>query len=193
MVEITDPEQLLTSAEVARMLQVDATSVINWSKKGYLAYYRTPGGHRRIRAADVVEFARARGMPVPMSLDGISQQRVVVAEGDAKQNTQWKKAFEAQRRVSAVYVQSNGAALVELGVFKPHLLILDNALDGLATAELIKKKTEYRTLRIVLVCDRLVPEVQRRATLLGVECITRPDTVGMAKVTENVAAQSLAS
>jgi excisionase family DNA binding protein len=188
MVEITDPEQLLTSAEVARMLQVDATSVINWSKKGYLNYYRTPGGHRRIRAADVVEFARQRGMPVPMSLDGISQQRVIVAETDAKQGAQWKKAFESQRRVVAVYVQSTAAALVELGTFKPHLLILDNALDGLATAELIKKKTEYRALRIVLVCDRLVPEIQRRATLLGVECIARPDSVAMAKVTENVAA-----
>lgn len=175
MAEISDPERLLTSAEVARLLQVDATSVINWSKKGYLAYYRTPGGHRRIRAADVVDFAQKRGMPVPLLLEPLSSLRVVVAEGDTRQVSTWKKAFEMQgKRVNAVYVQSCVAAAVELGTFRPHAVVLDQNLDGFAAAEQIKKKQEYADLRVVVVGDKFTSDVQKKAAALGIECMTRP-------------------
>src|SRR3954468_5252378 len=94
-----ETETLLTSAEVARLLQVDATSIINWSKKGYLQYYRTPGGHRRIRASDVVSFLKQRGMPIPPPLTGIDEKRILVVEPDAKELKNARRLLEPYAHV----------------------------------------------------------------------------------------------
>jgi excisionase family DNA binding protein len=61
-------EKLLTSHEVAKLLQVNASSVVKWTKDGILPTYRTPGGHRRVLVSDLREFVVKRGMYVPMAL-----------------------------------------------------------------------------------------------------------------------------
>jgi excisionase family DNA binding protein len=58
-------EALLTPAEVASMFRVDPKTVTRWANTGRLASIRTLGGHRRFRAADVLD---ALG-PVPWQKD----------------------------------------------------------------------------------------------------------------------------
>jgi excisionase family DNA binding protein len=47
------PAELLTPAEVGRMLRVDPKTVSRWAQAGKIRATRTPGGHRRIYRADV--------------------------------------------------------------------------------------------------------------------------------------------
>lgn len=55
---MTDPaERDLSTADVARMLRVSASTISNWADAGKLAHYRTAGGYRRFREADVDTFA----------------------------------------------------------------------------------------------------------------------------------------
>lgn len=61
----------LTTHDVAKLLQVDATTVINWIKADRITAYRLPGGHRRIVARDVVIFIKAYKLPVPAALAGV--------------------------------------------------------------------------------------------------------------------------
>jgi len=49
----SDPDRLLTPAEVAAMFRVDPKTVTRWAKAGKLASIRTLGGHRRYRASEV--------------------------------------------------------------------------------------------------------------------------------------------
>jgi excisionase family DNA binding protein len=49
----SDPEALLTPAEVAAMFRVDPKTVTRWAKAGKLSSIRTLGGHRRYRASEV--------------------------------------------------------------------------------------------------------------------------------------------
>lgn len=51
---------LMTPGEVASILHVDANTVARWSDKGRFRSVRTPGGHRRYFAADVLDLARRR-------------------------------------------------------------------------------------------------------------------------------------
>ncbi len=44
----------LTTHDIARMLQVDASTITKWIDKNLLLAYRTPGGHRRVRTSDLV-------------------------------------------------------------------------------------------------------------------------------------------
>lgn len=59
-----DPEKLLTSHEVAGLLQVNPTSVNKWAFDSLLHAYRTPGGHRRFKIGDVLAFAERHSMCV---------------------------------------------------------------------------------------------------------------------------------
>lgn len=51
---------LMTPAEVAGILHVDANTLARWSKVGKLTAVRTPGGHRRYLRAEVLNLARPR-------------------------------------------------------------------------------------------------------------------------------------
>ncbi len=49
-------EILFTTMDVARMLQVDKSTVKRWTDEGKLKCFRTPGGHRKFRAEDLYQF-----------------------------------------------------------------------------------------------------------------------------------------
>ena len=46
-------DDLLTTGEAARLLQVSIDSVKRWGDRGRLPMLRTPTGHRRFRRSDV--------------------------------------------------------------------------------------------------------------------------------------------
>jgi excisionase family DNA binding protein len=50
-----EPEHLLTPNEVAAIFRVDPKTVGRWALAGKLASFKTVGGHRRFREADVQE------------------------------------------------------------------------------------------------------------------------------------------
>ena len=49
----SEPEVLLTPAEVAKFFRVDPKTVTRWAKAGKLTAIRTLGGHRRYRQSEV--------------------------------------------------------------------------------------------------------------------------------------------
>lgn len=57
---MTAPDShLMTAAEVAKAFAVDARTVARWDKDGKLkAAFRTVGGHRRYRRADIEAIMR---------------------------------------------------------------------------------------------------------------------------------------
>jgi excisionase family DNA binding protein len=56
-------ERLMTPAEVAAVLHVDANTLARWSDAGKLTAIRTPGGHRRYLASEVVRIIRRNARP----------------------------------------------------------------------------------------------------------------------------------
>lgn len=52
-IKASEPDVLLTPAEVAEMFGVDPKTVTRWAKAGKLGSVRTLGGHRRYRAPEV--------------------------------------------------------------------------------------------------------------------------------------------
>ena len=54
-----DEGGLMAPAEVAALFHVDPNTVARWSERGKLRALRTPGGHRRYYAHEVLRLARA--------------------------------------------------------------------------------------------------------------------------------------
>src|ERR1700716_1347801 len=61
-------DNLLTTHDISQLVQVDPSTVSKWIDKGILMAFRTPGGHRRVRSADLRNFLIAHQMPVPAEL-----------------------------------------------------------------------------------------------------------------------------
>jgi len=48
-------EDVLRMSEIAEIIRVDSKTVTRWCTQGKLAFFRTPGGHRRVRKEDFVK------------------------------------------------------------------------------------------------------------------------------------------
>ena len=55
-------DELLTTGEAGNRLRVGRATIVRWCEAGKLTSIRTPGGHRRVRAAEIN--AIKRGEPV---------------------------------------------------------------------------------------------------------------------------------
>lgn len=60
---------VFTTGEVANLLHIHQTTVIDWAKKDLVKNYKTPGGHRRILKESLLSFLHAHNMPLPAELE----------------------------------------------------------------------------------------------------------------------------
>ena len=51
-------KEYYSTVEAAEICSVTRFSIINWANKGILKSSKTPGGHRRIHRADLIEFIK---------------------------------------------------------------------------------------------------------------------------------------
>jgi excisionase family DNA binding protein len=58
---VDDLPEMLTPGELARLLHVDAKTLSRWCRMGRLTADITPGGHRRIPLAAVLDLRRGMG------------------------------------------------------------------------------------------------------------------------------------
>jgi excisionase family DNA binding protein len=109
-----------SSFQIAKMLGVSRQAVNQWIDKGFIASYRTPGGHRRVMLEGLVTFLNARKMPLPEELEGYA-----VAPS----------SLAAMAEVAIVDEDRGRAAAVEQALLKlapkTRLRAFDNLVDGL--------------------------------------------------------------
>lgn len=68
-------KSVFTTGEIANLLHIHQTTVIDWVDKGILSSYKTPGGHRRISRDNLMSFLDEHNMPVPNVLTKTSSNR----------------------------------------------------------------------------------------------------------------------
>jgi excisionase family DNA binding protein len=111
-------EHLLTSHEVGDLLQVNPSSVKKWVNEGRIAAFRTPGGHRRIRVADLVDFLHRHAMPIPGKLAGVSKRKLLIVDDDLMHLRAIERRLKPYRaRLQMELVQNGIDALVMVGSF----------------------------------------------------------------------------
>ncbi len=86
----------------AEILGVHPATVRNWADKGDLPSRRTPGGHRRFRKADLMNYAETQGELQPLEVqviiqNALGQARMQVSGGDLSQQTWYAGMSEATR------------------------------------------------------------------------------------------------
>ncbi len=166
-----DSERLLTSHEVGALLQVNPSSVNKWVKEGRISAFRTPGGHRRIRARDLVEFLDSHHMPVPARLQAASRRRLIVVDADPSSLKSLERALKTHADRVQLLPAANGIdALVQVGLFRPHLIVLDASMDEFDAIEVcrrIKANAETRAIVVVLASGNVTNSLENKASQAG--------------------------
>ena len=73
-------EDTLTVFTASKYCNVSSKTIINWVEAGHIKAYKTVGGHRRIKKADLESFMKNQGIPVPGVKDDSGRKKILVVE-----------------------------------------------------------------------------------------------------------------
>ncbi|HAM36423.1 MAG TPA: histidine kinase [Elusimicrobia bacterium] len=171
---IINSEKPFTTFEVAKICGVFHTTVINWVNKGKLKARYTPGGHRRILLADLVDFMRKFDMPIP---DDLTQRnkRVLVVEDDLNVQRMIVRTLRAMPEPQMDIHSCAGGleALMSIGKEAPDLLILDIRIpqvNGLEVCRLLRSNEQTRPIKIIAISGNLLSDDEMRFLGLHTDC-----------------------
>ena len=172
-------DQLLTSSEVAELLQVNPSSIKKWVDDGLLVAFRTPGGHRRIRASDLVTFLVQHNMPIPTDLQDAAKKRLLVVDDETEQLRAISRSLKRFADRIEVQTTSNGIdALVLVGSFHPHAVLLDvymPGIDGLEVCRRLKKNPATKDVQVYVVSGAFTASLEQKALEAGaIKCLPKP-------------------
>jgi excisionase family DNA binding protein len=168
----------LSTIDVAKMLGVAVSSVSKWIDDGQLVAGRTPGGHRRIEAEDLIRFVRQQKLHIPPELD-VPAPRVLIVD-DEKPFAKWLTAEIHERLPECDVIQAHDgySAGEVIGLAKPQAVILDlhiPGLDGFEVCRRIKANSQLKHIRVIAVTGDDAPAVRSRILGVGADaCLNKP-------------------
>jgi excisionase family DNA binding protein len=171
-------DQLFTTHDISRLLQVDPSTVSKWIDKGILMAFRTPGGHRRVRSSDLRTFLIAHQMPVPDEL-GSSVIRLLIVDDEKPVLDGLKRAFKPfGNQVDVTTTTSGVEALLLLNEQKPHGMLVDlnmPDLDGFEVCRRIRGRKQLESVKLITMTARHSQELVEQSVKAGaVACLPKP-------------------
>jgi CheY-like chemotaxis protein len=168
-----------TSHQVGNLLQVNPSSVVKWINDGLLQAFRTPGGHRRVAAVELVRFAQHHGMPVPDELQGLTATKVVVADDETRFLSAFQRAVKPFYSEIELHTAENGVdALVLIGQVKPDILVIDlrmPGVDGFQVLERLHANPETAAITMIAISGEMSDSNAAQCREFGaVETLQKP-------------------
>ncbi len=171
-----DETQILTPNQVAEMLMVSPTAVRQWAAKGQIPAMTTPGGHRRFRLHDVIDFAKSRGMSVQNHYNATS---VLIVDDDqqyARLLMELIGVHDSQIKVRTAHDGFEAGKLVQS--FKPDVMFLDlrmPTMDGFETCRRLKQDPDTESIKIICMTGFDADSDRERVIEYGAEaCLKKP-------------------
>jgi len=159
----------LTTGEVASRCQVSVGTVKNWIEAGQLEAFRTPGGHFRIRASALRRFQAAFGF----AAEPDEGPKILLVD-DQRDFVDLALATLKELLPDARLEGACGGyeALLRIGSFQPHLLVLDlrmPGLDGFEVCRRVKETPESKGIKIVAMTGFVDDQAESAALACGAD------------------------
>lgn len=159
------PPKYYTTFQAAKLLGVSLATVVNWTKEGLLPAHKTPGGHRRIAAPDLLAFARAYNIPVSDELAApeSNRRRVLVVDDDEDYLETVSQVLALKGGFEVEVARSGFTAGVAVERFKPDAILMDIRMPGMDGFEVTANLKSMRAGRPVPVigCSAYADEATR--------------------------------
>jgi len=169
---------LYTTYEVGKLLQVDTSTISKWIDKGILIAYRTPGGHRRVRSADLRTFLVAHQMPVPQELGSDLVHLVIIDDEKPVLDAMRRALRPYQGQIQVTTTTSGLEGLLLVSEHRPHGLLVDlhmPDLDGYEVCRVIRGRKALEGVRVITMTGRHSQDVVDRSLKAGAAaCLPKP-------------------
>ncbi len=133
-------DDTLTVFKASKYCNVSSKTIINWIDAGHIKAYKTVGGHRRIKQADLEAFMKKQGIPIPDGEPVDDRKRILVVDDDPIIVETIVQALEEDEFDYEVISASDGfEAGLQVNHFHPHLLILDIMMPDIKGYEVCQK------------------------------------------------------
>ena len=157
-------EKVYTTREAAKMLDVSLRTVQLWVENGSLSAWRTPGGHRRIRADSLDAMLANRGETEAQST--AREISVLIVEDDKALSRLYEATISGWGIPVRIEVARDGFdALIRLGRHKPDIIIADISMpgmDGIAMLQKIRADHGSNDVEIIVVTGLDSEQIQQR-------------------------------
>ena len=172
-------EEIFTVFQASKYCQVSPKTIINWIDSGHIRAFKTVGGHRRIKRADLEDFMRRQGIPLPDKELPEERKRILIVDDDPIIVETIVQAFEEDEYNYEVISAADGfEAGLQVNHFKPHLMILDIMMPDIKGYEVCKKiKTTPETadIKIIVLSAYLDDEKFKKMKEFGADrCFSKP-------------------
>jgi len=172
------PEKIYTTYQIGKFCQVNIRTVIRWIETGKLKAYSTPGGHRRVKWSDLINFLTQNRMPIPRELEEAKKRKVLVVDDDLDFLEIASKVIEKIPDAEVRTTASGFDAGVLVAEWNPDLILLDFLipdLDGFEVTKKIKNNPRLKKIPIIAVTSITDPVELEKVKTCGVDSvITKP-------------------
>ncbi|MBK8165099.1 MAG: response regulator [bacterium] len=177
-------KRTMSTTQVAELLGVSAQTIANWIDNGQLPAGRTPGGHRRVSAQDLLAFLETRGLPVPAELVD-RRHTVLVVEDDPQVGPWLVLRLSTVRPDLRVLLAKDGFGAGEMvATERPDTMLLDiylPGLDGFEVCRRVKERQETRGTDVIAMSAHDTREVRDAILAAGATCFL-PKPIDFAKL-----------
>jgi excisionase family DNA binding protein len=172
-------EDTLTVYKASQMCNVSSKTIINWIEAGHIKAYKTVGGHRRIKQADLEDFMRRQGIPIPKETPPNDRKRILVVDDDPIIVETIVQALEEDEFDYEVISASDGfEAGLQVNHFHPNLMILDIMMPDIKGNEVcrrIKSDPDTKDTKIIVLSAYLDDEKFEEMKSNGADiCFSKP-------------------
>jgi len=177
MTDKAQNQDILSPAEVAKLLYVTPATVRLWAEKGELTALTTPGGHRRFVRENVEAFAKSKDFPIN-SLNE-KKLRILIVDDEKQYSRYLLKLFGMYSDKVIAEVANDGfEAGIAITEFKPDVVILDlmmDGIDGFQVCHRIKSSKKTNNIRVIAMTGHPSAENINNIIEAGAEtCMPKP-------------------
>lgn len=144
--------EIFSTFDISKICNVHHTTVIYWINEKKIPAYLTPGGHRRVKKEDLLDFMRKFNIPIPDTLARV-YKRILVIDDDHDALDELNSALRAEG--FEVDLASSGfEAGQKVHVCKPDLILLDfmmPGMDGFEACSILKNDKETASIPVIAV------------------------------------------
>ncbi len=151
-------KQSFSTSEVAKYCHVTADTIRKWAEAGRITVFKTPGGHRRIRREDLVQFLRENSIPVHGDLNAAGV-RILLIDPERTVAQVVRRLLERARtpfHVESAYDAFDAGRLVSS--FQPDVIFMDLRLAGIDPLEVLRRVKDIPELAATRIVGVAAPE-----------------------------------